>query len=171
MENTNPTTIETLRVITSRQRLMTNNERCRRMMTNDAKCLNLTYTPSVIVHMLSDFGTSSFHLNCVLPFTNETCKNGCRKLIYQHCTPSIGLQIAWSRWFDSLEIQSDCMNAANHVTGPNVASLPLAVVRAIARLRERAWLTDVRWISRTTNKPADLLAKLADPTHTTPPPS
>ncbi|KAK8537364.1 hypothetical protein V6N12_043529 [Hibiscus sabdariffa] len=40
---------------------------------------------------------------------------------------------------------------------------PLPLVRAIVRLRQCGWITNIHWIPRDSNKPADALAKTVDP--------
>ncbi|KAK8675565.1 hypothetical protein V6N13_033631 [Hibiscus sabdariffa] len=40
---------------------------------------------------------------------------------------------------------------------------PFPLVQAIARLRQRGWITNIHWVPRDSNKPADTLAKNVDP--------
>ncbi|GMI86289.1 hypothetical protein HRI_002298200 [Hibiscus trionum] len=63
-----------------------------------------------------------------------------------------------------LEVQSDCKQAVKLVTDSDAGNSSFSLVRAIDKLRGRAWLTDIIWIPRDANRPADYLAKLADPT-------
>ncbi|KAK8986478.1 hypothetical protein V6N11_010034 [Hibiscus sabdariffa] len=63
-------------------------------------------------------------------------------------------------------IQSDCAEAVKLIKADNAYMSPISLVRAIATLRRKAWGTEITWIPRTSNLPADMLAKSVDPKST-----
>ncbi|KAK9042856.1 hypothetical protein V6N11_071211 [Hibiscus sabdariffa] len=64
------------------------------------------------------------------------------------------------------QIQSDCAEAVKLIKADNAYMSPISLVRAIAALRQKAWATEITWIPRTSNLPADMLAKSVDPSST-----
>ncbi|KAE8731122.1 hypothetical protein F3Y22_tig00002840pilonHSYRG00305 [Hibiscus syriacus] len=51
----------------------------------------------------------------------------------------------------------------NMVTDPNASRNPIFLVRLIGALRYNAWATDVVWVPRDCNKPADYFARIVQP--------
>ncbi|KAK8527582.1 hypothetical protein V6N12_054788 [Hibiscus sabdariffa] len=74
-----------------------------------------------------------------------------------------GLKLAWEFGFERLLIQSDSQQAVDLVNSVSADSSILSLVRVIVRLRQKCWLTDVKWIPRDSNRLTDALIKLADP--------
>ncbi|KAK8580708.1 hypothetical protein V6N12_070963 [Hibiscus sabdariffa] len=54
-----------------------------------------------------------------------------------------GMKLAWEFGFERLLIQNDCRQAADLVNSVSAGSSVLSLVRAINRLRQKCWLTDV----------------------------
>ncbi|KAE8724718.1 hypothetical protein F3Y22_tig00009942pilonHSYRG00148 [Hibiscus syriacus] len=73
----------------------------------------------------------------------------------------IGLQVAWEQGFELLLIQTDSLQAVHLLEAKNALSSSLFLVRAIDKLRRKAWITNIQWTPRRNNAPADALAKLA----------
>ncbi|KAL4386290.1 hypothetical protein GQ457_09G014670 [Hibiscus cannabinus] len=78
----------------------------------------------------------------------------------------IGLRFVWDQGFVLVQIQSDCAEAVKLIKADNAYMSPISLVRAIAALRQKAWATEITWIPRTSNLPADMLAKSVDPSST-----
>ncbi|KAE8732307.1 hypothetical protein F3Y22_tig00002237pilonHSYRG01574 [Hibiscus syriacus] len=81
-----------------------------------------------------------------------------------HCSPLqaelSGLTIACNRNFSLVLIQSDSLEAVKLISSSNAGdtrSQPL--VRSILSLRQRQWITDVKWIPHEANSVADALSK------------
>ncbi|KAK8520058.1 hypothetical protein V6N12_004021 [Hibiscus sabdariffa] len=71
-----------------------------------------------------------------------------------------GISLAWEYGFDRLLIHSDSKQAVELVNSTTAVSSGLSLVRAIYRLRQLHWNTEVIWVSRDENHHADALAKL-----------
>ncbi|KAK8590276.1 hypothetical protein V6N12_024652 [Hibiscus sabdariffa] len=65
------------------------------------------------------------------------------------------MKLAWEFGFEILLIRSDCRQAVDLVNSDSADSSVLSLVRAIARLRQKCWLTDVIWVPRDKNRLAD----------------
>ncbi|KAK8561880.1 hypothetical protein V6N12_048936 [Hibiscus sabdariffa] len=74
-----------------------------------------------------------------------------------------GLEIAWTQDFELLELQPDCVEVVTMINSLSAERSPLPLVRTIARLRQRGWITNIHWVPRDSNKPTDALAKNVDP--------
>ncbi|KAK8552302.1 hypothetical protein V6N12_040906 [Hibiscus sabdariffa] len=74
-----------------------------------------------------------------------------------------GMSLAWEYGFVRLLIRSDSKQAVELVNSPIVGSSGLSLVRAIYRLRQQNWITEVKWISRVENHSADAVAKFVNP--------
>ncbi|KAK8669555.1 hypothetical protein V6N13_106983 [Hibiscus sabdariffa] len=59
--------------------------------------------------------------------------------------------------------KSDCAEAVKMVNSPNAERSSLPLVWGTARLRKRSWITNIHWIPRGSNQPADTLAKIVAP--------
>ncbi|KAK8499883.1 hypothetical protein V6N12_072585 [Hibiscus sabdariffa] len=70
--------------------------------------------------------------------------------------------IAWEQGFEFVQVHSDCSEAVNLLTASYANNSPLSLVRAIDNLRQKGWATDIAWIPRACNKPADRLATTVD---------
>ncbi|KAK8596635.1 hypothetical protein V6N12_065118 [Hibiscus sabdariffa] len=73
-------------------------------------------------------------------------------------TQGLGLQD-----FRKLLIQSDCAEAVKLINADNASNSLISLIRAIVALRQKGWVTDITWIPRESNLPADMLAKSGDP--------
>ncbi|KAK8987883.1 hypothetical protein V6N11_065489 [Hibiscus sabdariffa] len=80
----------------------------------------------------------------------------------------IGLRFAWDQGFIFVQIQSDCAEAVKLIKADNAYMSLISLVRAIAALRQKAWATEITWIPRTSNLPAEMLAKSIDPSKSKP---
>ncbi|KAE8685445.1 hypothetical protein F3Y22_tig00111098pilonHSYRG00167 [Hibiscus syriacus] len=74
-----------------------------------------------------------------------------------------GMKIEWSLGLEFLQIQTDCSTAIALINSPDGSSSPHALVRAIASLRNQAWVTEMVWIPREANLSADYLSRIAAP--------
>ncbi|XP_039009696.1 uncharacterized protein LOC120138211 [Hibiscus syriacus] len=75
----------------------------------------------------------------------------------------IGLQVAWNHGFELLMVQTDSLEAAKLINNHDAASSSIPLVRAIVKLRQRAWATTLHWIPWQDNSSADAIAKLSSP--------
>ncbi|KAK9045531.1 hypothetical protein V6N11_051441 [Hibiscus sabdariffa] len=74
-----------------------------------------------------------------------------------------GMTLVWEYGFGRLSIRSDSKQAVELVNSPIAGSSGLSLVRAIYRLRQQNWITEVIWISRVENHYVDALAKFVNP--------
>ncbi|KAK8555204.1 hypothetical protein V6N12_009357 [Hibiscus sabdariffa] len=74
----------------------------------------------------------------------------------------IGFQLARDNGFQKVQIHSDCLKAVTTVQDDAAGSNSNPLVRAIVKLRRGNWDTEVEWIPRESNRPADKLTKQAD---------
>ncbi|KAK8488939.1 hypothetical protein V6N11_019474 [Hibiscus sabdariffa] len=80
-----------------------------------------------------------------------------------HTPPESRLTPAFSdNCKDDRMVHSDCSEAVNLLTASYANNSPLSLVRAIDNLRQKGWATDIAWIPRACNKPADRLATTVD---------
>ncbi|KAK9002756.1 hypothetical protein V6N11_060337 [Hibiscus sabdariffa] len=77
----------------------------------------------------------------------------------------IGLQLAWDNGFEYVLLQFDCLKAIKLLQGHNMDRISISFVRAIDSLHQKCWVSEVTWVSRARNKPADSLAKRATSLH------
>ncbi|KAL4295600.1 hypothetical protein GQ457_12G010160 [Hibiscus cannabinus] len=74
----------------------------------------------------------------------------------------IGLQYAWELGLTILQIQTDCKEVVNMIYALDADRSVFSLVRAIAKLRQKCWITDIIWVPRDGNRAADMLAKSTD---------
>ncbi|KAK8480884.1 hypothetical protein V6N11_061841 [Hibiscus sabdariffa] len=74
----------------------------------------------------------------------------------------IGFQYAWELGFTTLQIQTDCKEVVNMLHALDTDRSAFTLVRAIAKLRQKCWMTDIIWIPRDGNRAVDMLAKSTD---------
>ncbi|KAL4352116.1 hypothetical protein GQ457_06G039600 [Hibiscus cannabinus] len=79
----------------------------------------------------------------------------------------MGLKVAWDNEFEYVQVQSDCLEAVRLLQDHNLENNNLSLVRAIDSYRHKCWVTELIWIPRVANKPADSLAKFVDSLHPT----
>ncbi|KAK9043442.1 hypothetical protein V6N11_071786 [Hibiscus sabdariffa] len=77
----------------------------------------------------------------------------------------IGLKVAWDNGFEYVQVQSDYLEAVRLLQDHNLVGNNLSLVRAIDSYRNKCWATELIWIPRVANKPADSLAKFVDSLH------
>ncbi|KAK9027848.1 hypothetical protein V6N11_067670 [Hibiscus sabdariffa] len=123
---------------------MTNSERCRRRLGQSAICPRCHMAEETVLHTLHDCTESTtawLHL-----LTPEM-----RGDFFQQDLHS------WLRC-------NLCSHAILH-GDPNLVGSSLSLVRAIDFYRNKCWVTEIIWIPRAANKPADRLAKCTDSLH------
>ncbi|KAK9038032.1 hypothetical protein V6N11_022925 [Hibiscus sabdariffa] len=59
-------------------------------------------------------------------------------------------------------VQTDCKEVVNMLHALDADRSTFSLVRAIAKLRQKCWMTDIIWVSRDGNRAADMLEKLMD---------
>ncbi|KAK8670821.1 hypothetical protein V6N13_037436 [Hibiscus sabdariffa] len=75
---------------------------------------------------------------------------------------ALRFQLARDNGFQKVQIHSDCLKAVTTVQDDAAGSNSNPLVRAIVKLRRGNWDTEVEWIPRESNRPADKLTKQAD---------
>ncbi|KAE8674714.1 hypothetical protein F3Y22_tig00111721pilonHSYRG00154 [Hibiscus syriacus] len=60
-------------------------------------------------------------------------------------------------------VQLDTSTAIKLITAASTHQSPFSIIRAIHRIRQRCWVTDMEWIPRVCNKIADAFAKMTPP--------
>ncbi|KAL4363202.1 hypothetical protein GQ457_04G035220 [Hibiscus cannabinus] len=71
-----------------------------------------------------------------------------------------GLNLAWTRGFPRVQVQSDCSAAIRLILDPTAASSSSGLVRRISAWQNRPWSLRFLWVPRETNMVADGLSKL-----------
>ncbi|KAK8484558.1 hypothetical protein V6N11_028875 [Hibiscus sabdariffa] len=70
---------------------------------------------------------------------------------------------SWISGFTILRVQSDSKDVITMLNVVQTARSAFLLVRAIAKLRQKRWVTDIVWVPHDGNRAADVLAKLVDP--------
>ncbi|KAK9025445.1 hypothetical protein V6N11_038312 [Hibiscus sabdariffa] len=124
-------------------------------------CLNVDRSVSSSSGCASIGGLLRDHLgNWIFGFTKSIGKSNI--LQTELWAIYIGLQLAWSHGAEVLQIQSDSKQAIQLIQDFFEISKALPLIRAINEIRKQGWMTEFHWTSRKGNKPADILAKMAN---------
>ncbi|KAK8569110.1 hypothetical protein V6N12_007642 [Hibiscus sabdariffa] len=157
-----------------KKKLMTNLKRYRRFISNSALCSLCNVTDKSTLNILRDCvvarkkSRTDFVFNDLMPSLESTTGRAITWARYyahikKYNSSFVRLEVAWAQGVVLLELQSDCAEAVKMVNSPNAERSSLPLVWGTARLRKRSWITNIHWIPRGSNQPADTLAKIVAP--------